>query len=247
MNLIKCFSTVCVFLLIPYLVSAQTYTLKNYGHEEGLNLSSLLTVAESEDGYLWFGTDGGGLLKFDGKSFNYLEKEQGRNNRHVNHIFFKDDKLLFTTLYRGVFEFEKGFINKLDYIDQVGRNHAIVNLENSNVVLQDGGIKIYKDSLLVEERITYPYNVDTKYFGSFLFSNNLLFFSSKGNFIVQDNKIINLNDWLVTDESVTENLVASFKTGDSLVLVDKFLKNEITVLMDENRPKLDRKSTRLNS
>jgi len=237
MNLIKCFSTVCVFLLIPYLVSAQTYTLKNYGHEEGLNLSSLLTVAESEDGYLWFGTDGGGLLKFDGKSFNYLEKEQGRNNRHVNHIFFKDDKLLFTTLYRGVFEFEKGFINKLDYIDQVGRNHAIVNLENSNVVLQDGGIKIYKDSLLVEERITYPYNVDTKYFGSFLFSNNLLFFSSKGNFIVQDNKIINLNDWLVTDESVTENLVASFKTGDSLVLVDKFLKNEITVLMDENRPK----------
>jgi PAS domain S-box-containing protein len=235
-----------MFFMMPYLLVAQVYTYKNYGHEEGLNILSLLTIEESEEGYLWFGTDGGGLMRFDGKVFNYLENEQGRNNRHVNHIFFSGDKLLFTTLYRGVFEYKQGYINKLSYINQVGRNHALIKFENNDVVLQDGGLRIYKDSLLIEEEMTYPYNTNTHFFGSFTFSSNLMVFSSKGNYIVQDSRIQNLNDWLVTDESVTNNLIASFKTGDSLVLIDKYLKNEITVLMDDNRPKFFIKETLTN-
>ncbi|HLV41357.1 MAG TPA: PAS domain S-box protein [Brumimicrobium sp.] len=226
-----------MLFLLPYLVKGQVYTFKNYGHEEGLNLSALLTIQESQDGYLWFGTDGGGLVRFDGKSFNYLENEQGRNNRHVNHILFKNNRLLFTTLYRGVFEFKDGVIKKLDYVSQVGRNHAIIDYENNNIILQDGGLRLYKDSILIDEKITYPYNTHTYFYGSFSFSNNLLIFSSKGNTIVHDNRIHNLNEWLVTDESVTNDLIASFKTGDSLVLIDKYLDNEITVLMEDNRPK----------
>jgi len=237
MKLRKDYLIVFMLLLLPYVVVAQMYTFKNYGHEDGLIVSSLLTIEESEEGYLWFGTDGGGLMRFDGKEFNYLENEQGRNNRHVNNIFFKDDKLLFTTLYRGVFEYKEGYINRLDYINQVGRNHAIINFENSEVILQDGGLRIYKDSLQIEEKVTYPYNTTTHFYGSYLFPGNLLIFSSKGNYIIQENKILNLNEWLLTDENVTENLVASFKVRDSLVFIDKFLKNEITVLMDDHRPK----------
>ncbi len=236
MKLRKFAFLLCVCLLSHQFV-AQVYTFKNYGHEDGLNLSTLLTIEESQEGYLWFGTDGGGLMRFDGKTFNYLEHEQGRNNRHVNHISFKDKKLFFTTLYRGVYEYEDGKIRKVDHIQYVGRNHAIINFDDKQVVLQDGGLKIYKDSLLVDEKITYPYNTNTQFFGQLEFLENLLVFSSKGNYLIQENKIFNLNDWLVTDESVTKNLVAAFQSGDSLVLVDKHLKNEITVLLDDNRPK----------
>ena len=236
MNLRKFFLLICLTFVIPNITEAQLYTFRHYGQEDGLNLSSFLTVNESKEGYLWFGSDGAGLIRFDGKEFDYLEKIQGRDNKHVSHISFRDNEILFTTLFSGVYLLKDDSISSYNY-GSVGKNQAIFDLDGENVILQDGGIRVYKDSLLLDERVTYPYKTSTHLYGDFEFYNNLFVFTSKGNYHVEDNRIENLNEWLATDYNITKDLISAYKIGDSIVLLDKYLKNEITVLMDGQRPK----------
>lgn len=228
-----------VLLLCPWLVNAQLYTFKNYNHRDGLTLSSILSVEEADDGYLWFGTDGAGLMRFDGHDFDYLEDIQGRTNRHVNHLSFKDENLFFTTLYRSNFRLNYDLIEELDFVSQYGSNHAIIPRENDFILVQDGGLFIYRDSIVVNERRTFPYNEQTNFYGSFERGRIQFIFTSKGNYVVEDDRIENLHDWLRTSEEVTDSLVSVANFEDSLVFTNISLKKELIVLMDEYRPKFN--------
>jgi len=47
--------------------------------DQGLNSSYVRSMLEDEDGNLWFGTYGGGVSKYDGKSFTHFTQKQGLN------------------------------------------------------------------------------------------------------------------------------------------------------------------------
>jgi ligand-binding sensor domain-containing protein/signal transduction histidine kinase len=49
----------------------------NYGTEQGLPISSVLCSLEDGFGNLWFGTNGGGVSRYDGKSFSNFTTAQG--------------------------------------------------------------------------------------------------------------------------------------------------------------------------
>jgi len=54
----------------------QHYNFRNYSVEEGLAVSQVFTVLQGRGGYLWIGTYGGGLNRFDGQNFiNYSMKD----------------------------------------------------------------------------------------------------------------------------------------------------------------------------
>ncbi len=228
-----------LFLLVTFLTNAQLYTFKNFNHRDGLTLSAILSIEESDDGYLWFGTDGAGLMKFDGQNFDYLEEVQGRTNRHVNHIDVVGDKVLYTTLYRKNYKLQYNQLEKLDYFPQYGSNRALINFADKEVLIQDGGIFIFEDSLLLTERKTFPFNEATDYYGAFEKDRRLFIFTSKGNYVLSEEvRVENLYDWLLgTSQNVTDELVGVAKTGDSLVFVSSKLDKEIVVLMDDIRPK----------
>jgi ligand-binding sensor domain-containing protein len=61
-----------LFSLYFSALSAQPLTSINYSVGEGLPQSQVFAVAQDEKGYLWFGTQGGGLGRFDGKTFQTL-------------------------------------------------------------------------------------------------------------------------------------------------------------------------------
>ena len=231
---------ICALLLLSSKVSiAQLYTFKNYDHTDGLILSSILSVNESDDGYLWFGTDGAGLMRFDGKKMDYLQDIQGRTNRHVNSITFNDQgDVLFSTQYRGIFKLQYNQINRIDSIEAKGQNQKVVHFRDDFVVVQDGSIVIYEnENQKIEEQQIYPYDKSMHFYGSDIVENALFLFTSKGNFIVYDRKIIHLNEWLGTDENTTKDYSSVYKTGDSLVFINNELTQEMTVLMDDFRPK----------
>ncbi|MEX1192078.1 MAG: PAS domain S-box protein, partial [Brumimicrobium sp.] len=227
-----------IALLFTLGVNAQLYTFKNYNHEDGLILSSLLSVKEADDGYIWFGTDGAGLMRFDGKNIDYLEDVQGRTNRHVNSIAFKSNgNILFTTQYRGIFELHYNKVVPLDSIKQVGQSKAVIHENGLTTIVHDGGVSLYEGNILISEKKTYPFDESMQFYGSNVIDNSIFIFTSKGNFLVKERQILQLNDWLGTDPSTTKNLSSAYRTGDSLVLINKFISNEITVLMDEFNPK----------
>lgn len=72
-----------LFLLIlsPFLTSAQQFGLRNYSAADGLAQSQVFAMLEDRRGFLWLGTRGGGLSRFDGLEFvNYTSREGLINN-----------------------------------------------------------------------------------------------------------------------------------------------------------------------
>ncbi|MBW7867631.1 MAG: SpoIIE family protein phosphatase [Brumimicrobium sp.] len=228
---------ILILLVFPFLLYSQVYSLKNYRQKDGLNLSSFLAVEESPDGYIWFGSDGAGLIRYDGNNFDYLSSIQGRSNRHVQQILFQGDKILFSTIYSGIYEYNYGVIRELGYINGLEKGKATFPFHKNAVVIFVNGIKLYQGDKIIDEKNFYTYEEDLKIYGNFKLNENQCIFTSKGNYFVTPEKIQNLNEWLLTDEGTTKDLILATKKGDSLIMFDKFLKQELTILIEENRPK----------
>lgn len=69
MILISCF--------FPVLVSAQPYGFLSWTIAEDLPASEVSALAEDASGYLWVGTRGGGVARFDGKEFTNMSQDLG--------------------------------------------------------------------------------------------------------------------------------------------------------------------------
>lgn len=66
-------------LLLPVVLLAQPYTVKQLGIEKGLSNNYVVSIAQDKQGFLWFATEEG-LNKFDGTRFiTYLKNEDLAN------------------------------------------------------------------------------------------------------------------------------------------------------------------------
>lgn len=216
----------------------QLYTYRSFDHKDGLVLSSVLSVAEDHDGFIWFGTDGAGLIRYDGKTFDNLSKFQGRTSRHISNISFsKDNILYFSTEYQGFYTSNWKNSVELDYVPKMGKGQAIIHLQDYVVIVEDAAIFLLKEEQILDEKRIYPFNTSMHYYGHEELDDRLFIFTSRGNFIVYDGKIEFLHDWLGTSEKLTNDLVSLSFYGDSLTLTNKTLTEELTVIMDNFRPK----------
>lgn len=217
---------------------AQLYTFENFNHKKGLISSGILTVAEGPQGYIWLGSDGAGLIKYDGKTFDYLEDKQKKRKRHISAISFgKNQEVYYGTQYRGFFKFDNTKEIPLNQISKSGQARGVFKIKENLVVVQDASIEIYRDSSLIDDRKIYPLNTSLTLHNAELIEGKLFLFTSRGNFIIHQNRIENLNDWLGTSSQLTDDLINSYVKGDSLVLMNNRLNEEVTVLLDNFQPK----------
>lgn len=56
-------------------VNAQQYSIKNYSVTDGLPQSQVFGLYQDNEGYIWMGTKGGGISRFDGKNFSPLSND----------------------------------------------------------------------------------------------------------------------------------------------------------------------------
>ena len=66
-----------LLLLLVINTNAQTYPFSNLTINNGLSNEQVLSVFQGDDGVIWFGTSGGGITKFDGKSTEYITVKDG--------------------------------------------------------------------------------------------------------------------------------------------------------------------------
>lgn len=74
-------------LLLALKVFSQEYSYKNFSVEDGLPQSQVITCYQDRIGYLWFGTQSGGVARFDGKNFLTLSAKEGLPNNSVQSIY----------------------------------------------------------------------------------------------------------------------------------------------------------------
>ncbi|MCW3076384.1 MAG: hypothetical protein JWO32_993 [Bacteroidetes bacterium] len=85
-----------------FLCKSQTYNFKNYSLEEGLPQSQVLSIIQDFKGYMWFGTNSGGVTKFDGNRFTTLTTADGLADNIVFSIAENKNHLLFFGTSKGL-------------------------------------------------------------------------------------------------------------------------------------------------
>jgi len=75
-----------VILLYAELYSQQ-YFFRKYSVEEGLPQSSVYCIIEDSRGFIWMGTAGGGLARFDGNKFETFTKANGLSDNIIRTLF----------------------------------------------------------------------------------------------------------------------------------------------------------------
>ena len=85
----KTIYTILLSLLSP-LLFGQQYNFHNYSVKEGIGQSQVYDMLQDSRGYLWIGTRGGGITKFDGNNFKSFSTKDGLPNNYI--MCIKEDK-----------------------------------------------------------------------------------------------------------------------------------------------------------
>ncbi len=72
--------------LFPYSSSAQRNNFQSYSLDQGLPQATIYCIIQDNRGYLWLGTDGGGLCRFDGIHFKTYGKSDGFNGQNIRSL-----------------------------------------------------------------------------------------------------------------------------------------------------------------
>lgn len=95
-----------LFYFLQGHVDAQHFTLRNYKAVDGLPQSQVNMVVEDTNGYLWIGTHGGGLARFDGLEFKVYTTLDGLLSNIVTFLKIDSDQNLWVVHPRGISKFD---------------------------------------------------------------------------------------------------------------------------------------------
>ncbi|MBS1646672.1 MAG: hypothetical protein JST67_04975 [Bacteroidetes bacterium] len=111
---------------------SQTYNFDFIGLEKGLPQSQINCIKEDTRGYLWFGTQGGGVACYDGVSFKVYDESNGLAGNMVTAIDEDaNGTMWFGSTYGGVTRFD-------------GQNFFTINQENG--LLNDNILSLLTDA-----------------------------------------------------------------------------------------------------
>ncbi len=95
-----------MFVLLPTILVAQTRQVQTYSLAEGLAQSQVYAVWADAHGYIWAGTQGGGLSRFDGLSFTTFSTKEGLPDEVVNDIWAGEKGDLWVGTNNGIAVFD---------------------------------------------------------------------------------------------------------------------------------------------
>lgn len=85
---------------------AQNYTFRSYSLEQGLPQSEVNAITDDHFGYLWVGTNGGGLCRFDGHSFDVFNKKDGLPDNVVLALYQDSRTALWIATRKGIVRYD---------------------------------------------------------------------------------------------------------------------------------------------
>ncbi|MFC2137504.1 two-component regulator propeller domain-containing protein, partial [Bacteroidota bacterium] len=217
------------FCLLLWENYAQQYNFQSYGIEEGLPQSTVYEIFQDSRGYLWFGTDGGGLAKFDGRNFYVYNKNSGLAGNVVREIIEDTEENLWIGTDEGISIFN-GYEFTTINSDNGLSNPIVVSLlsDENNITwagTSGGGLcrieRISKDSFNI-----ISYDIEDR------LSNNYIFDIYKDDFerlwiatfggginviSFKNDSIINI-DYLNTNNILPSDRLFDFEVTDKNVL-----------------------------
>ena len=83
-----------LFFIISLISQAQVYEFQQINQEQGLPSSVITALEQDSRGFIWIGTDGGGLVKSDGLSFKIYDASNELKGTSITNDQFERSKKL---------------------------------------------------------------------------------------------------------------------------------------------------------
>lgn len=132
-----------LFLLIHSLANSQTPNYSHYNHKKGLLSPGVWCLKQKDDGGLLLGTQGEGLIEFDGKFFKSLIKKESSpySNFFITDFLSINEKVYFSDKYKGVFSLDKyGKIKQVTEKKDNGEIYKLIEYRKNIFVVHQHGI-----------------------------------------------------------------------------------------------------------
>jgi hypothetical protein len=100
----------------------------NFTREDGLAYDSIWTIYSDPDGVMWFGTDGGGVSRYDGVAWTSLDTRDGLADNHVRAIHQDADGSLWFATHKGITHYRQSIIPPSVHIVSVTADQTYRNL-----------------------------------------------------------------------------------------------------------------------
>ncbi len=91
-----------VLLLLSLKISAQQFNFQYYSLAEGLAQSQVYALFQDSKGYIWMGTQGGGINRFDGTELKLYTPKDGLPSSYINTFFEDGDGQLWVGTSKGI-------------------------------------------------------------------------------------------------------------------------------------------------
>jgi ligand-binding sensor domain-containing protein/two-component sensor histidine kinase len=89
-------------LLNPNLSRSQVYNFRNFTVKDGVAQSQVYSLIQDSRGYIWMGTRGGGITRYDGVQFQSFTVRDGLANNYVSKIIEDSNKNLWIATNNGL-------------------------------------------------------------------------------------------------------------------------------------------------
>ena len=120
-------SILCIFV-VSLIASGQSYHFQNYNVKDGLSQSNVTCGVQSDEGYLWLGTDGG-VSKFDGKNFLNYSISSGFIENNASALFQDSEGIIWVG-------HQNGGISTIEGTKIVGYSDTILS-KNITKIIED--------------------------------------------------------------------------------------------------------------
>jgi len=225
-------------LLLSIDSQSQNKQLRAYTLEDGLPQSQVYAMTLDTKGYLWLGTQGGGLARFDGNDFKVFNKTNGLASNYIQAIKASNDTLYLGTKNGISFKVKDSFHN-ID-IPQV---NEILKFNHTIYLLTNNGLYKLKDKVSVE-KIQFNSSIDTSKITDLVFDGNTYWLAT-------NNGLWNLSALDVNAEKIEQldfNDYIGLAILDTTIFASTF-NSGILVIKDQNfeDAHLIREPSRINS
>jgi len=225
------FRTCLLLLLFPIWTNGQLYTFRNFNHKDGLSIATVSSLHSGRDGNIWLGTDGAGLIRFNGTSFEELSDLSMRH--HITSIAEQGNKLYFTSRYKGVHVHTNGKSVQLVHADQLkGESEQVLTIPNGLFISTQKGLYTFQNNRLevireFQDRIQITQIIELPGF--------LVILTDKGNFhySIALKRLTPLNNWIKSKSEVINRLQFGAFHEQKLTLFDTRLEQWIELVIDE--------------
>ena len=128
---------------------AQEHNFTHYSIIDGLSNEHIFDIAEDYRGYLWIGTNGGGINIFDGKEFQEIDANNGLLSSKVLALFEDKQQNMWIGTFEGLYRFQEDSVFPIAPEAISNKIFAIDEDSHGNLWLgTDNGVYVYRDSVL---------------------------------------------------------------------------------------------------